>query len=335
MATRSNGPPAKLEDEIAAVREFNRAYTRQIGALNRDFLDSPFSLAEVRVLREIYYGDGLTASAVGQELGLDAGYLSRMLRGFARRGLLTRQTSPHDGRQTFLSLSRTGCKTFEEIEGRQRIAVRSMLDRVDPVDRPALTASMRRIQRLLGLAAPSTTPFTLRAHRPGDMGWIIHRQGALYFAEYGWNEEFEALVAEICARFIQNLDPKREKCWIAERDGEIVGAIFCVTRSRNVAQLRLLYVEPSARGLGLGSRLVEECIAFARRAGYRKLVLWTNSVLRSARRIYEANGFTLTGEEKHTSFGHHLVSQTWALDLRRATDASGGPRSSRALPSPS
>ena len=324
-----------LDDEIAAVRRFNRSYTRQVGALNRGFLDSPFSLAEVRVLREIYYDAGLTASAIRQELGLDAGYLSRMLRGFARKGLLARETSPDDGRQTFLTLSRSGRKTFADIEDRQRAAVREMLGRVGPGSRSALIASMRRIERLLGLAPPAATSFELRSHRPGDMGWIIHRQGVLYHEEYGWNEEFEALVAEICAKFIQKLDPGREKCWVAERDGEIVGAIFCVTRSKNVAQLRLLYVEPSARGLGIGTRLVQECIEFAQRTGYHKMVLWTNSVLHSARRIYEAEGFALAKEEKHTSFGHHLTSQTWELDLRTAPVASGGSRSSRALPSPS
>jgi DNA-binding MarR family transcriptional regulator/GNAT superfamily N-acetyltransferase len=310
--------PDGTEQQVAAVREFNRAYTRQIGVLDRQFLATPFSLVEVRVLLELYYREGITAAAIGQSLGLDAGYLSRILRSFARKGLLLRESSKTDGRQTLLRLSKSGRKAFEEAEERQRVAVRDMLGRLSPATRPMLLASMQKIERLLGLAAPPPTPYLLRPHQPGDMGWIVHRQGVLYNEEYGWDEHFEALVAEICANFIKSFDPKREHCWVAERDGEIVGAVFCVAKSKTIAQLRLLYVEPSARGLGIGGRLVEECIRFAQRAGYHKMVLWTNSVLHSARKIYEAHGFTLVEEEKHHSFGHDLVAQTWELDLRAA-----------------
>ncbi|HYU53765.1 MAG TPA: bifunctional helix-turn-helix transcriptional regulator/GNAT family N-acetyltransferase, partial [Gemmatimonadaceae bacterium] len=308
----------QIEQQVAAVREFNRSYTRQIGVLNREFLDSPFSLAEVRVLLELYYRDASTASTIGQALGLDAGYLSRIVRGFARRGLIARESSPTDGRQRLLRLSKAGRKAFEEIETKQRAAVREMLEPLSAATRPTLIGSMQKIEQLLGLAAASATatPYVLRTHRSGDMGWIIHRQGILYREEYGWDEHFEALVAEICANYIKNEDPRRERCWVAERGGGIVGAIFCVARSKTVAQLRLLYVEPSARGLGIGGRLVEECIHFAQGAGYRKMMLWTNDVLHSARKIYEATGFKLVEEEKHHSFGRDLVAQTWELDLK-------------------
>ena len=302
--------------QVQAIREFNRSYTRQIGVLNREFLETPFSLVEGRVLLDLYYHEGTTASNIRQTLGLDAGHLSRILRGFARKGLIVRESSPTDGRQIVLRLSKTGRKAFEEIEERQRAAVRAMLGRLSPETRPALVASMQKVERLLGLAPAPQTPWLLRPHQPGDIGWIVHRQGVLYNEEYGWDEQFEALAAGICAGFIKSFDPRRERCWIAERDGEIVGAIFCVARSKTVAQLRLLHVEPSARGLGIGSRLVEECIRFAQRAGYHKMMLWTNSVLHSARKIYEATGFKLIDEEKHHSFGRDLVAQTWELKLK-------------------
>ena len=312
----SAGKADTTEQQVAAVRAFNRSYTRQIGVLNRKFLETPFSLAEGRVLLELYYRDGSTASAIGQALGLDAGYLSRMLRDFAHKGLIGRESSSTDGRQTHLHLSKAGRKAFEEVEEKQRVAVTEMLVRLSPATRPTVVASMQKIERLLGLTPAPATPYILRPHQSGDMGWIIHRQGILYNEEYGWDEHFEALAAEICAGFIKNEDPKRERCWVAERDGEIVGAIFCVAKSKTVAQLRLLYVERSARGLGIGNRLVEECIRFAQRAGYRKMMLWTNDVLNSARKIYEAKGFELVEEEKHHSFGHDLVAQTWELDLK-------------------
>lgn len=302
--------------QIESVREFNRFYTRLIGALDRGFLESPFSLAEVRVLLELYYRKHTTASVIVQTLGIDAGYLSRMLRGFDRRGLLARSGTAGDGRQKPIGLSQAGRKAFEQLEARQRDALATILRPVPSHHRAQLIGSMHRIQRILDAPAEDRTPYTLRALRPGDIGWVIHRQGVLYYEEYGWDERFEALVAEILAHFVQKLDSRRERAWIAERDGEIVGSIFCVRKSPTVAQLRLLYVEPTARGLGIGGRLVDECVDFARRAGYRKMMLWTNSILHSARRIYEARGFRLIKEEPHHTFGKNLVGQNWELDLK-------------------
>jgi DNA-binding MarR family transcriptional regulator/GNAT superfamily N-acetyltransferase len=302
--------------QIEAVREFNRFYTKQIGVLNREFLGSPFSLAEVRVLLELYYRESTTASAIGQDLGLDAGYLSRILGGFSRRGLLAKSAPAPDGRQKRHTLSRAGRKEFEQLEARQRQAVASFLEPNSSDQRVQLVGAMRKIERILGASLKDRAEYLLRPPRPGDIGWVIHRQAIIYNEEYGWDESYEALVAEILARFVQNFDPKRERSWIAERDGEIVGSIFCVSKSKTVARLRLLYVEPTARGLGIGTRLVDECILFARRAGYRKLTLWTNSVLESARRIYEGKGFRLVKEERHRSFGKNLVGQNWELDLR-------------------
>ena len=301
---------------IESIREFNRFYTRTIGALDRGFLGSTFTLTEVRVMLELYYRGTTTAAAIRQALGLDAGYMSRLLRGFARRGLLAPVKRGPDARERLLRLSAAGRKTFEDLESRQRATLRKMLGPISTDRRSKLVASMGTIQRILAPSDDSAEKYTLRQLRPGDIGWITHRQGILYHDEYGWDERFEALCAEILARFVQNFDAKTEKAWVADRNGEIVGAIFCVRKSASVAQLRLLYVEASARGLGIGTRLVDECIAFARSVGYRKMVLWTNSVLHSARRIYEAKGFCLVKEERHHSFGENLVGQYWELDLR-------------------
>src|SRR5438105_4057270 len=315
MGSKSSVSATSTRHQIESVREFNRFYTRLIGVLNRDYLDSPFSLAEGRVLMEIYYRKNTTASAIIQALGIDAGYLSRILRGFERRGLLAKAASAADGRQKPLSLSPAGRKAFEELETRQRDVLAGILKPVASHHRTQLIGSMHRIERILDAPAENRTPYTIRSLRPGDIGWVIHRQGVLYNEEYGWDERFEALVAEILAQFVQKFDPKREGAWIAERDGEIVGSIFCVAKSRTVAQLRLLYVEPTTRGLGIGTRLVDECIEFARHAGYRRMTLWTNSVLDSARRIYQRRGFRLIKEERHHSFGKNLVGQNWELDL--------------------
>ena len=315
MGSKAPASTTSARHQIESVREFNRFYTRLIGALNRGFLDSPFSLAEVRVLLELYYRKSTTASVVVQALGIDAGYLSRMLRGFARRGLLSKSDATADGRQKPIGLSAAGRKAFEEIEARQRDVLATILEPVASHHRTQLIASMHRIKRILDAPADDRSPYTLRNLRPGDIGWVTHRQGVMYYEEYGWDERFEALVAEILAHFVQRFDPKTERAWIAERDGEIVGSIFCVRKSATVAQLRLLYVEPSTRGLGIGTRLVDECVEFARRAGYRKMKLWTNSILDSARRIYERRGFRLIKEERHHSFGKNLVGQNWELDL--------------------
>lgn len=304
--------------DVAAVREFNRFYTRQLGILDR-YLDSPFSLAEARVLYELRYrAEPPTASDLARDLAMDPGYLSRMLRGFTRRGLIARETPAHDARRAHLSLTKKGRQTFDPLDRRSSQEVRALVDSIPAGRRRAVVDAMSSIREALSPAtshAEPASPFTIRSHRLGDIGWVTHRHGVLYAQEYGWDERFEALVARICADFIDNLDAEREHCWIAERDGEILGSIFCVKRSKNVAKLRLLLVEPSARGLGVGTRLVDECIAFARARGYKRLTLWTQNNLHSARRIYERAGFTLTSEEKHNSFGHALVAQNWDLEL--------------------
>ena len=301
--------------DIETVRRFNRLYTKQIGVLNRGFLESPYSLTEVRILYELHHHAPATATTLRQELGLDAGYLSRIIHRFSRQGLLSKGSVAGDGRQTSLGLSEKGRRTFAAIENRQQQAVDSMLKSLSAGERNQLLHSMRAIETLLGERDAPKVPYVIRPPQPGDIGWITHRQGVLYNQEYGWDERFEALIAEIAAKFFQSFDPKRERCWIAERDGEVIGSVFCVKESKTIARLRLLYVEPSARGLGVGTRLVDECIAFARRVGYRKITLWTNSVLHSARHIYERAGFRKISEESHHSYGHDLVSQTWELKL--------------------
>jgi DNA-binding MarR family transcriptional regulator/N-acetylglutamate synthase-like GNAT family acetyltransferase len=306
-----------LDRRVGAVRRFNRFYTRQIGVLREGLLGSPYSLTEVRVLYELAHRDRPTATDLGQALGLDAGYLSRILRGFQRRGLIEKARSPADGRETLLSLTKKGQRTFAPLDARSSAEIGGLLGRLSPHGQARLVEAMRTIESLLGGAEREhQTPFLIRPHQPGDMGWVVHRHGVLYAQEYGWDERFEALVAEIVATFVRNFDPKRERCWIAERDGEIVGCVFLVKQSKTVARLRLLLVEPKTRGLGLGSRLVSECERFARQAGYRKIVLWTNSVLRAARHIYEEAGYRLVHEERHHSFGHDLIGETWELDLR-------------------
>lgn len=301
---------------VAKVRRFNRFYTRQIGVLDRGFLESEFSLTEVRVLFELRHQGPSTASALGAELALDAAYLSRILRGFERQRLIARTPSRTDRRQTILRLTAEGRRVFDAIDARQHEAVTAMIGPLPADARREVVQSMEKIERLLEQpTAKEPAAYTLRDLQPGDIGWVVHRHGALYHQEYGWNERFEALVAKIVAEFVQHRDPKRERCWIAEHDGEIVGSIFCVKKSKKVAKLRLLYVEPSARKLGIGTRLVDECIRFARKAGYRRLTLWTQSVLGPARRVYERAGFALVGEKPHHSFGADLVAQTWEMDL--------------------
>ncbi|PYN64641.1 MAG: MarR family transcriptional regulator [Candidatus Rokuibacteriota bacterium] len=300
---------------VAAVRRFNRFYTKQIGVLHQGYLESPFSLTEVRVLYELAHREKPTATELGNELGLDAGYLSRILRDFERRRLLDRRPSKADGRQSLLSLTEKGQKAFAPLHARSRDQIGAMLRRLAAADQNRLLGAMGSIEGLLGAQRERKAPYLLRPHQPGDIGWVVHRHGVLYAQEYGWDERFEALVASIVAKFIERYDPKKERAWIAEKDGEIVGSVFLVKQSTAVAQLRLLLVEPKARGLGIGARLVDECVRFARQAGYRKLTLWTNSVLRAARRIYEGAGFRLVHRERHTSFGHDLIGETWELPL--------------------
>lgn len=309
-----------IDAGVHAVRRFNRFYTRRIGVLHyQSTLKSPFSLTEVRVLYELEHRAAPTASELGRELGLDAGYLSRILRGFLRRGLIERRKSDEDGRQNHLRLTPRGRGVLAPLERRQHDDVTAMLKTLTPRDRDAAIAAMQRIETILsGGPAAHRTPgksYALRPHRPGDMGWVVARHGALYAREYGFDMTFESLVARISADFIDKFDPKRERCWIAEIDGEPAGSVFLVKKSPSVARLRLLIVDPKARGLGLGRRLVEECIGFARKAGYKKLTLWTNDVLHIARAIYVQAGFKLVDRAKHRSFGKNLIGETWDLKL--------------------
>jgi DNA-binding MarR family transcriptional regulator/GNAT superfamily N-acetyltransferase len=308
------------EGRIAAVRRFNRFYTRQIGVLRKTFLDSPYSLGEARVLYEIARGRSPTASEIGRALDLDAGYLSRLLRNFEKLGLIQRRVSASDARRSQLKLSARGRKSFAPLERRSQREAAAILGRLAPADQARLLAAMSTIQALLG-DAPAAAPkaerrYVLRAPRSGDFGWMVQRHAELYAQEYGWTQPFEGLCAQIIADFVNNFDRKRESCWIAELDHERVGCVFLAKDSEAVARLRLLLVEPKARGSGLGTRLVEECIRFARRAGYEKITLWTHSVLTAARHIYERAGFKLVRTERHRSWGRPVVSEHWDLELR-------------------
>jgi DNA-binding MarR family transcriptional regulator/GNAT superfamily N-acetyltransferase len=308
--------PTRVADgHVQSVRSFNRFYTRQIGLLGESVCHSPFSLTEVRVLYELAHRSQPTATQLGKDLGLDAGYLSRILSRFQKRKLLSRTPSQTDRRRSFLALTAGGRKVFAPLDTCANVEMARMLDQLPEADQQRLVRDMREIQHLLGSPEGQPGPYLLRGHQPGDMGWVVHRHGVLYAQEYGWDERFEALVAEIAAKFVQKFDPKRERCWIAERDGEILGSVFLVKDTDEIARLRLLLVEPKARGLGLGKRLVEECIKFARCAGYKKVTLWTQSVLSAARHVYEQAGFVLVHKEPYRGIGRDLVSETWDLEL--------------------
>jgi DNA-binding MarR family transcriptional regulator/GNAT superfamily N-acetyltransferase len=304
-----------FDARVADVRRFNRFYTRQIGLLQEGYLKSPFSLSEVRVLYELAHRERPTATELGRDLGLDAGYLSRILRGFQKRGLLKRVTSEHDGRQSHLSLTQRGQAAFAPLNTRSHEDIGAMLAVLPATEQARLVQAMHAIEGILGAQPEKKVPYLLRPHRAGDMGWVVHRHATIYAQEYGFDGRFEALVARIAAKFIERHDPNRERCWIAEKDGEIVGSVFLVKHSKTVAQLRLMLVEPKARGLGIGARLVDECVRFARETGYRKITLWTNSVLVAARHIYKKAGFRLVHKERHHSFGRALVGETWDLTL--------------------
>ena len=304
-----------LYRRIEAARRFNRFYTQKMGVLQERLLRSPFSLAEGRLIYELAHRGKTTAAELSIQLGLDAGYLSRLLQSLQKRGLINRQVSRTDGRQNLLSLNEKGKKAFATIHVRSRNEIGGMLSKMSPSDQNRLVKAMDTIEELLGARPEQKAPYLLRPHQPGDMGWVVHRHGVIYTEEYRWDEQFEALVAGIAAKFIQKYDRKKERCWMAEKDGEIVGSVFLVRQSNRIAKLRLLLVEPKARGLGIGSRLVDECIRFARQAGYRKIVLWTNHVLQAARHVYEKAGFRLVHEEPHHSFGHDLIGETWELIL--------------------
>jgi DNA-binding MarR family transcriptional regulator/N-acetylglutamate synthase-like GNAT family acetyltransferase len=291
-------------DRPEIVRSFNRFYTKRIHVLQEGILDSPLSLTEARVLFELAHRESPTATDLLTELGLDPGYLSRILDAFVRQGYLTKEPG-HDRRQRRLSLTRAGRRAFESLDRKSHQEAAAMLAKLSESDQSQLIASMKSIESILEPQPPA--PYVLRSHRPGDIGWITHRHGVLYAQEYGWDEKFEALVAGIAAKFVENFDPKREHCWIADQDGAILGSVTLVKKSATAAKLRLLYVEPTARGMGVGGRLVQECIRFAREAGYRKITLWTNSILLAARRIYEREGFRIVSTKDDF--------ETWELNL--------------------
>jgi len=304
-----------FERRVAALRRFNRFYTQKIGVLEKGLLDSPFSLTEARVLYEIARAEEQTATQLGKQLGLDRGYLSRLLRGFERRGLICRTPSASDRRVTLLALTPQGRSAFAELDARSQAEIGTLLRTLPEEEQTRLVAAAGTIERVLGDGRSTSAGYLLRPHRAGDMGWIVSRHGALYAREYGWDMQFEALVAEIAAKFLRNYNPRRECCWIAEKDGENVGSAMLVEETETIAKLRLLLVEPHLRGLGIGARLVQECLRFARQAGYRKVTLWTNSVLVAARRLYENAGFRIMDAQPHHSFGHDLVGETWELVL--------------------
>jgi DNA-binding MarR family transcriptional regulator/GNAT superfamily N-acetyltransferase len=303
------------EDHIGAVRAFNRFYTRKLGVLDQQLLKSPFSLSEARVLYELAHRDDLAAKEIGIELGLDAGYLSRIIQKFDEDGLITRKPLPSDRRQYRLGLTAKGRQAFAKVNRSSHDDVAAMLAAMPPGDRRRLTGAMAVIQRLLGAPDGPRAPAILRGHRPGDMGWVVQSHGALYASEYGFDSSFEALVAEIAAKFLTSFDASRERCWIADIDGSQVGSVFLVKHTDDVAKLRLLLVDPAGRGQGLGQRLVAECIAFARARGYRRITLWTQSILVAARRIYQDAGFALVATEPHRSFGQDLIGETWEREL--------------------
>lgn len=299
-------------NRVDAIRRFNRFYTRRIGVLETRYLGSPFPLPQARVLYELGQRGEATASELGAELDLDLGYLSRLVQSLRRQGLLQGEPSKEDARRVRLSLSAKGRKVYLQLDARSRQEVAGMLDQLPAPQQQRLVGALQAVEAVL---ERKEKPVSLREHRPGDIGWVVHAHGRFYAEEYGWDERFEALVAEIAAAFVQNFDHKRERCWIAEMDGEPVGSVFVVKDTKTTAKLRLLIVDPKARGRGLGKRLVEECIRFAREKGYRRLALWTQSNLAAARGIYRAAGFRKVKEEKHASFGVKLTGEYWELEL--------------------
>jgi DNA-binding MarR family transcriptional regulator/N-acetylglutamate synthase-like GNAT family acetyltransferase len=299
---------------VKALRAFNRFYTQRIGVLRR-YLDTDFTLTEVRVLYELAHRPPLTARELVRDLELDAGYLSRILRRFEQQGWLHREKAAHDGRQALLRLTEAGYATFAPLQQKSRDETAALLAAVPRPERPGLIEALARVQRLLQPAEAPPRRITLRAPGPGDLGWVVQAHGEIYAREYGFDSEFEALVAQIAAKFLREFDPESERGWIAEVDGERAGCVFLVRKSRTVAQLRLLILRPEARGLGLGGRLTDECIAFARAKGYRKIVLWTQSHLLAAREIYRSRGFTLAQSEPYAAFGQQMVSETWERKL--------------------
>lgn len=321
VSARPRPAKIKLAPDTAAqverMRRFNRFYTHKIGLLEDSKLYDPFSLAETRVLYELAHRERVTASDLVREFGIDAGYLSRMLRGFEKQGLVTRKASKDDARQSLLTITAAGRRAFAPQEEVSRRVLRPLIERLTPDERAELVGAMDTLTRLLGEDRPADRPrFSLRPHRSGDIGWMVQKHGELYAREYGWDSSFEALAAEVGAQFLRDFDPQWERAWIAELDtGERVGCVFLIRKSDTVAKLRVLIVDPKARGLGVGRALVQACIDFAKQKRYRRITLWTNSVLTAARGIYEKAGFELVHSEPHRSFGHDLVGETWELKL--------------------
>ena len=303
------------DEQVAAVRAFNRFYTRKLGVLDQQLMKSPFSLSEARVLYELAYREDLSAKEIGAELGLDAGYLSRIVQNFDENGLITRKPLPADRRQFQLALTAKGRQTFAKLERSMQDDIGAMLGGLPRGGSQKLVGAMAEIERLLGVSGAAAAPAILRTHRPGDMGWVVQSHGAFYASEDGFDSSFEALVAEIAAKFLTSFDASRERCWIAELDGVQVGSVFVVKHSDDVAKLRLLLVDPAGRGQKLGQRLVAECVAFAQATGYRRMTLWTQSILVAARKIYQDAGFELVATEPHRSFGQSLIGETWERDL--------------------
>lgn len=302
------------QDTVAAVRHFNRFYTRQVGLLDEKLLKSEFTLTEARVLYDLAHSEApRTPTHLGHDLLIDLGYLSRILKAFEARGLIIRSASSDDGRQTLFALTQSGQAAFEPLDRASQSEIANIIGPLGPTNTTRLVQSMQTIEDLLGGTQPA--PIVMRPYRVGDLGWIVSRQAILYAQEYGWDETYEALAAEILAGFVRKHDPDRERGWIAVRENAVVGSVFVMRGSQTVAKLRLLYVEPSARGLGVGRRLVDECIEFARQKGYRTLTLWTNDVLVPARRIYQQAGFICVAAETHHAFGKDLVGETWDLAL--------------------
>jgi len=304
-----------FDDRVRAVRSFNRFYTKRLGLLQQGMVGSPFSLAEGRVLYELAHRDRPTASDLGKALDLDAGYLSRLLRGFGRRGLVAASASATDRRQRHLQLTATGRRASDKLDDGSQKAVGTLLRRLTAAEQRRIVGAVQTIEALLGDPEPGRVPYILRPPEPGDMGWVVQRHGSLYAEEYGYDRHFEGLVASIVGTFVEKFDPARERCWIAERDGATVGSVFLVRKSEQVAKLRLLIVDPTARGLGIGARLVAECVKFARQNGYRKVTLWTHSQLNAARHLYREAGFQLVHKQPVHSFGLDLVDETWDLHL--------------------
>ncbi len=307
----------RLRDSVDEIRRFNRFYTKRIGLLNRGILKTRFPLTQARVIFELAQHEQSTASDLTNELDIDPGYLSRILASFEKDGLIRKVQSESDNRQWFLKLTSKGKRSFSVLNNRSRQEVGALLQSLSGDDQYRLLSAIHTMEEVLGARPKPITSYLLRPHRPGDIGWITQRHGVLYSEEYGFDETFEALVAEILARFIQNYDHKRERIWIAEQDGERVGSVMIAHTGNKVAQLRLFLVEPKVRGKGIGKRLIDECIDFSKRSRYRKIKLWTQSTLLAARHLYSKAGFERTEQKPHTSFGHDLIAEVWELKLRR------------------